>query len=75
LPQVWTAGQVVGLIHDVPKCAELISRIEREAIEAMKQSQNLLVGEDQQGVSSPGTVGKNTNNPGAEVWGVGKSKL
>jgi len=22
-----------------------------------------------------GTVGKNVNNPGAELWGVGKSKL
>ncbi|OTA95630.1 hypothetical protein M434DRAFT_393678 [Hypoxylon sp. CO27-5] len=28
---VWTAGQVIGLIHDIPTCAELLSRIEREA--------------------------------------------
>ncbi|KAI0836370.1 2-nitropropane dioxygenase family oxidoreductase [Hypoxylon sp. FL0890] len=28
---VWTAGQVIGLIHDIPTCAELVSRIEREA--------------------------------------------
>ncbi|KAI1407245.1 hypothetical protein F5Y13DRAFT_175393 [Hypoxylon sp. FL1857] len=28
---VWTAGQVIGLIHDIPTCADLLSRIEREA--------------------------------------------
>ncbi|KAF2191947.1 inosine monophosphate dehydrogenase [Zopfia rhizophila CBS 207.26] len=72
---VWTAGQVIGLIHDIPTCEELVSRIEREAIDAMKQTQGLFVGEGQQPVGAIGTVGKNTNNPGAEVWGVGKSKL
>ena len=28
---IWTAGQVQGLIHDIPSCAELVSRIIREA--------------------------------------------
>jgi NAD(P)H-dependent flavin oxidoreductase YrpB (nitropropane dioxygenase family) len=28
---VWSAGQVQGLIHDIPSCAELVSRIMREA--------------------------------------------
>jgi len=28
---IWSAGQVQGLIHDVPTCAELISRIVTEA--------------------------------------------
>jgi NAD(P)H-dependent flavin oxidoreductase YrpB (nitropropane dioxygenase family) len=28
---VWSAGMVVGLIHDVPSCAELVSRIVHEA--------------------------------------------
>jgi NADH:quinone reductase (non-electrogenic) len=28
---VWSAGQVQGLIHDIPSCAELVSRIIREA--------------------------------------------
>jgi nitronate monooxygenase len=28
---IWSAGQVQGLIHDIPSCAELISRIMREA--------------------------------------------
>ncbi|KAF2246059.1 inosine monophosphate dehydrogenase [Trematosphaeria pertusa] len=72
---VWTAGQVIGLIHDIPTCAELIGRIEREAIETMKKSQNLFVAEGDRPVTASGTVGKNTNNPGAELWGVGKSKL
>ncbi|MBV9738088.1 MAG: nitronate monooxygenase [Hyphomicrobiales bacterium] len=30
---VWSAGMVVGLIHDIPTCAELISRIVSEARE------------------------------------------
>lgn len=33
---VWTAGQVIGLIHDIPTCKELISRIEREAEETLR---------------------------------------
>ncbi|KAH7126798.1 putative 2-nitropropane dioxygenase family oxidoreductase [Dendryphion nanum] len=28
---VWYAGQVMGLIHDIPTCAELFARIESEA--------------------------------------------
>ncbi|KAH0836239.1 Nitronate monooxygenase [Fonsecaea pedrosoi] len=32
---VWYAGQVMGLIHDIPTCAELIARIEREAEEVL----------------------------------------
>jgi NAD(P)H-dependent flavin oxidoreductase YrpB (nitropropane dioxygenase family) len=40
---VWTAGQVIGLIHDIPTCEALISRIETETVEAMKQSQSLYI--------------------------------
>ena len=43
--QVWTAGQVIGLIHDIPTNEELINRIEREAIETMQKSQSLFVPE------------------------------
>lgn len=32
---VWTAGQVLGLIHDIPTCDELMKRIEREAEETL----------------------------------------
>ena len=34
---VWTAGQVIGLIHDIPTCEVLVSRIESEAREAMQR--------------------------------------
>jgi NAD(P)H-dependent flavin oxidoreductase YrpB (nitropropane dioxygenase family) len=34
---IWSAGQVQGLIHDIPSCAELVSRIIRDA-EAIIQS-------------------------------------
>ncbi|MGN6286167.1 MAG: NAD(P)H-dependent flavin oxidoreductase [Afipia sp.] len=30
---VWSAGQIQGLIHDIPSCAELVERIVREAEE------------------------------------------
>jgi NADH:quinone reductase (non-electrogenic) len=33
---VWSAGMVVGLIHDIPTCEELISRIVREAREIIR---------------------------------------
>jgi nitronate monooxygenase len=28
---IWSAGQVQGLIHDIPSCAELVSRIMHDA--------------------------------------------
>lgn len=83
--QVWTAGQVMGLIHDIPTCDVLVKRIEREAIEALQKSQSLLVDEVPHGqiagksadhvqVKSNGPPKQKT--PGAEVWGIGKqSKL
>ncbi|MEO8114115.1 MAG: nitronate monooxygenase family protein [Phenylobacterium sp.] len=33
---IWSAGQVQGLIHDIPTCAELIHRIVREAEEIIQ---------------------------------------
>ncbi|KEF51469.1 enoyl-[acyl-carrier protein] reductase I [Exophiala aquamarina CBS 119918] len=35
---VWTAGQVIGLIHDIPTCQDLLARIEKEAVEAVDRS-------------------------------------
>lgn len=75
---VWTAGQVIGLIHDIPSCQDLVQRIEREAEETLTRASSLIIGKGSSpSVQSPapGTVGSNTNNPGAEIWGVGKSKL
>jgi len=34
---IWSAGQVQGLIHDIPTCAELISRIIRDAEAIMRE--------------------------------------
>lgn len=39
---VWTAGQVIGLIHDIPTCQDLVARISREAEEALKEKINLV---------------------------------
>ena len=33
---IWSAGQIQGLIHDIPTCAELIDRIVREAEEIIQ---------------------------------------
>jgi nitronate monooxygenase len=33
---IWSAGMVQGLIHDIPTCAELISRMVREAEEIIQ---------------------------------------
>lgn len=37
---VWTAGQVIGLIHDIPTCEELVTRIEMEAVETMDKARS-----------------------------------
>ncbi|THW78808.1 2-nitropropane dioxygenase [Aureobasidium pullulans] len=39
---IWTAGQVIGLIHDIPSVATLIQRIEREAEETIARSALLI---------------------------------
>ncbi|KAL0259071.1 hypothetical protein SLS55_006576 [Diplodia seriata] len=80
---VWTAGQVIGLIHDIPSCAELVGRIEREAVDTISKASSLYVAEGQvprepAQVQQSGREGKpaqSERNPTAEVWGVGKSKL
>jgi NADH:quinone reductase (non-electrogenic) len=33
---IWSVGMVQGLIHDIPSCAELVSRIVREAEEIIQ---------------------------------------
>lgn len=40
---VWTAGQVIGLIHDIPTCKDLITRIERDAEETLSSLSALIV--------------------------------
>ena len=90
---MWTAGQVIGLIHDIPSCADLIKRIETEAEETLVKASSLITNHSSEawpeppssspdhlpagpiGPETAGTTGKNINNPSAEIWGVGKSKL
>lgn len=86
---MWTAGQVIGLIHDVPSCEVLVKRIEKEAADTLKKATSLLVDHIPEGevvgkevqdpnanpTSEHGSVGKDVNNPEAQVWGIGKSKL
>jgi hypothetical protein len=81
--QVWTAGQVIGLIHDIPTCNDLVHRIEEEALATIKKTQSLIV--DKQ--PEPDIVGKpmgdesaNPNNKGkgpgeAQIYGIEKAKL
>lgn len=56
---VWTAGQVIGLIHDVPTCEVLIARIEREALESLRKVGRLWRedGEDAEGVAEGVKIG------------------
>lgn len=37
---IWSAGMVQGIIHDIPSCEELVSRIVREAEEIIEQRLN-----------------------------------
>ncbi|KAM0460924.1 hypothetical protein ACHAPV_001043 [Trichoderma viride] len=40
---VWTTGQVIGLIHDVPTCDALVARIEKEAESSLREKLALIV--------------------------------
>jgi len=42
---VWTAGQVIGLIHDIPTCEVLVKRIEKEAEETLTKASSLIIPE------------------------------
>ncbi|KAI6784503.1 Nitronate monooxygenase-like protein [Emericellopsis cladophorae] len=42
---VWTTGQVIGLIHDIPSCNDLVKRIEKEAEAALQERLGLIVPE------------------------------
>jgi NADH:quinone reductase (non-electrogenic) len=44
---IWSAGQVQGLIHDIPTCAELIHRIVREAEEIIHARLDRMAGQRQ----------------------------
>ncbi|KAH9822093.1 Nitronate monooxygenase [Teratosphaeria destructans] len=82
---VWTAGQVIGIIEDIPTCADLVNRIEKEATETLKSKLNLIVDEqptpDVVGKrigdvnSDPKREGNNSVPAEAQIYGVGRAKL
>ncbi|KAK4145216.1 Nitronate monooxygenase [Dichotomopilus funicola] len=39
---VWTAGQVIGLIQDIPTCKDLVARIEKEAEQTLTERTGLF---------------------------------
>ena len=39
---IWTAGQVVGLIHDIPTCAELVTRMVTEAEDVIAGAAHMI---------------------------------
>ncbi|KAI4252182.1 MAG: hypothetical protein L6R35_007590 [Caloplaca aegaea] len=50
---VWTAGQVIGLIHDVPTCKSLIDRIEKEAEETLIRASSLITSSSSESLPEP----------------------
>ncbi|WP_372784088.1 NAD(P)H-dependent flavin oxidoreductase [Phenylobacterium sp.] len=44
---IWSAGQIQGLIHDIPTCAELIHRIVREAEQIIQERLDRMAGQRQ----------------------------
>ncbi len=75
----------MGLIHDIPTCYELLNRIEREAVTNMQRLTGMVQDENtlaepvnnhtQSHMSSTDNTSTKINNPAAEIWGIGKSKL
>ncbi|KAL5611723.1 hypothetical protein BROUX41_000702 [Berkeleyomyces rouxiae] len=43
---VWTAGQVIGLIHDIPTCKDLVARIEKEAEQTLREKLSVVTPKD-----------------------------
>jgi NAD(P)H-dependent flavin oxidoreductase YrpB (nitropropane dioxygenase family) len=41
---IWSAGMVQGLIHDIPSCQELVTRMVREAEEIIRNRLNRMAG-------------------------------
>jgi NAD(P)H-dependent flavin oxidoreductase YrpB (nitropropane dioxygenase family) len=41
---IWSCGQVIGVINDIPTCKELIDRLEQETIDILSNTVNRVVG-------------------------------
>ncbi|KAI7118633.1 hypothetical protein KC352_g33511, partial [Hortaea werneckii] len=82
---VWTAGQVIGLIHNVPTCQDLVNRIEKEAIETLSSASSLIVDKQPEPDIAGKPLGDTTSDPRsdhnkkvpgeAQIYDIGKSKL
>lgn len=40
---IWSAGQTIGLIHDIPTCEELVNRMVAQAIQAHSRLSSFIV--------------------------------
>jgi NAD(P)H-dependent flavin oxidoreductase YrpB (nitropropane dioxygenase family) len=45
---IWSAGMVIGLIHDIPTCSELVARIVREAEALIRKRLEGMLGDGAQ---------------------------
>ena len=72
--QVWTAGQVIGMINDIPTCDTLVNRIEKEAIETLNKVSSLIVDEQPPPNISGKKIGEESD-PRDDGASVPKSKL
>ncbi|KAK3698641.1 hypothetical protein LTR37_016869 [Vermiconidia calcicola] len=71
---VWTAGQVIGLIHDIPTCEDLLARIETEAIDTLSKASSLIVDEQPPADIAGKKIGEKSD-PRDEGTSIAKSKL
>lgn len=67
---VWTAGQVIGLIHDIPSCAELVARIEKEAIQTLQAK--IKLSNDS---ADAGSVADSAQSGGASTQATSKGSI
>ena len=71
---MWTAGQVIGLIHDIPTCDDLMNRIEKEAIDTLSKVKDLVVDKQPPADIAGKKIGESTD-PRDQGTSVAKSKL
>src|SRR3569833_2173688 len=53
---IWSAGQVQGLIHDIPSCADLVTRIVREAETLIRGRLGGMIGDAQREAAEYGPL-------------------
>ncbi|KAL8750245.1 MAG: hypothetical protein Q9184_006491 [Pyrenodesmia sp. 2 TL-2023] len=61
---VWTAGQVIGLIHDIPTCKDLVERIEKEAEETLIRATSLITSSSSEAWPEPSSSSPKSLNAG-----------